>query len=262
MSDNFSFVSAQLTIRLVQGYRFLDKCGEAMIQLESRLGENWLPGELAPTAGNIKNETIGIHIRFNAENITVSQTDFLDHAIFHSTACAAVETLLNQFGIQQINAPVLRLVAQSGRESIEQAQTDLVHMGLFLPSQRVIASLGAPTTIEGTMCVEEDVVWQNLPVHRRRRLNASCVRQYRHIGLDDRLARRTKLLPTKQQEAVKALAKLRREVRPIPEFAIQIDMENLFESELRVRSFDLSRFIADSTDELTEVLHGLLGKEM
>jgi hypothetical protein len=37
------------TVRFVQGYRFLDRCGDAIIRLEETLDEGWIPGELVPT---------------------------------------------------------------------------------------------------------------------------------------------------------------------------------------------------------------------
>ena len=65
-----------LTIRFDQGYRFLDKCGEAVIKLENTLDPGWIPGELKPTGGNLRNYTLGLGTTFDTHSLSVGGCPF------------------------------------------------------------------------------------------------------------------------------------------------------------------------------------------
>jgi hypothetical protein len=57
----------QASVRFLQGYRYLDKCGEALIKLENVLDKGWLPVEVSPKSGNIKNDQLGMTVAFSSE---------------------------------------------------------------------------------------------------------------------------------------------------------------------------------------------------
>jgi hypothetical protein len=77
-------------------------------------------------------------------------------------------------------------------------------------------------------------------VHRRRRFNAAAIKQFKQPGFDDRLLKRTHLLPDRQKEALRGLMQLRRQVPDIPESAVQLDLEQSFETELATDGFDIA----------------------
>ena len=76
-SAGFSILRLQLGIRFVQGYRYLDRCGEALIRLENSLAEGWIPAEATPTAGALKNAVLGMDVTFNSLGLGILQTDFI-----------------------------------------------------------------------------------------------------------------------------------------------------------------------------------------
>ena len=65
-----------LTVRFDQGYRYLDKCGEAMIRLEEVLPPGWLPGQIDPNGAVMHNFALGMEVRFNSQWLTVVQAEF------------------------------------------------------------------------------------------------------------------------------------------------------------------------------------------
>src|SRR5271165_2258190 len=93
-----------LTVRFLQGYRYLDRCGEALIRLEERLHEGWIPAEVSPKSGSLKNDTLGMVATFNSESLNVQQTEFVDPEHFIDQSCRAFDVICNIFEISRINA--------------------------------------------------------------------------------------------------------------------------------------------------------------
>ena len=250
----FDLAQATFTVRLVQGYRYLDRCGEALIRLENTLGEGWLTGEIAPKGGSIRNEDLQLSSNFDTEQITVNQTDSPTLDAFRDSACRIAETLLETFGVETINAPVLRLIAQKGAETTDAAESTLRSLRLVDPSPSVRDTLGPEQAIGLTYVSEQDVTWLGFSVPQRRRLAASVVEQFRQRGLDPRLLRRVRLLPSRQQDAVKALFRIQQTMPEVKPHAVQLDVEHSYESEFSVDSFDCAEFLNHSWKWLESAL--------
>jgi hypothetical protein len=106
-----------MTVRFVQGYRFLDSCGEAVIQLENTLEEGWLPGDLVPTGGTMKNYALGLATKFDSQQLTVQQSEFIDFGIFADQTAKIYETLWRVLKINEVLSPAFRIVFQAGFEN-------------------------------------------------------------------------------------------------------------------------------------------------
>src|SRR5438874_533320 len=111
---SFAIHEHQLTIRFIQGYRYLDRCGEALVRLESVLGDGWLPIEAAPKGGGIKNDALGVVATFNTEAMTVQQSEFIAFETFLDSAGKIYDTLWQVFEIKRIIGPAMRIVLQMG----------------------------------------------------------------------------------------------------------------------------------------------------
>ena len=250
-----------MTTRFVQGYRYLDRCGEAIVRLEDSLDENWIPGQVAPKGGSIKNDLQQMAAQFDSEHLIVTQSDFTDFGVFHDATCRIFEILVHNFEIATINAPVLRVVAQRGCESIEEAEAELVTYNFHVPHRQLEQVIGQQKSMQTTYCAEEDTDWNGVAVHRRRRFNAASIRQFKQPGFDDRLLKRTRLLPDRQREALRGLMTLRKQVPEIPESAVQLDLEQSFETELATDAFDMASFLNDTWEWLEETLEILSNKQ-
>lgn len=231
------------TIRFIQGYRYLDRCGEAVIQLERVLESGWIPGELTPASGNLKNDQIGMVAQFNSEAMTVRQEDVISFDLFRDQCCKIYDVLRSTFEIETVNAPTLRIIFQLGFEDPIEADDFIRGLGLCEPRPELVSQMGgAPSALSFTFCTEQSREWHNLSVLHRCRLNATAISQIKQPPFDERLVKRIRLLPQKQQEAMQALMRLRRQTPQIKPAAAQFDYENSFETELRASMFDLSGF--------------------
>ncbi len=235
------------TIRFVQGYHFLDKCGEALVRLENTLDEGWIPGKIAPTGGQLHNYSLGMGATFDSALMTVSQTEFLSFEHFHDQTCKTFDVLRSTFDIRRILAPVLRIIYQVGFAQESSAEDFLRNLQLCRPSKDVTDVLGgSERALTFTLCTEEEIDWQDIPVKRRRRLNAGVIRQERQPRFDERLMLRAQLLPERQQGALSNLRKLRAQHSEIVDTAVHFDMENSFEGEFNSGTFDLPLFLKES----------------
>jgi hypothetical protein len=96
-------------------------------------------------------------------------------------------------------------------------------------------------------------------VHRRRRLQSQVIRQEKQPPFDERLLRRTRQLGDRQQDAIAALLKLRRQHPEIAPVAIQLDMEHYFETEFSADGFDFPTFLEQGWQWLESVRQGMIG---
>lgn len=248
------------TTRFVQGYRFLDKCGEAIVRLENTLDEGWIPVEMAPKGGQLRNYTLGMGATFDSGLMTVAQTEFLSFEHFHNETCKIFDVLRSTFDVKRILAPVLRIIYQVGFSQDSSAEEFLRDLELCNPNEDAIRMLGgSERALKFTLCTEEEIDWQNIPVQRRRRLDAKVIHQERLPYFDQRLMQRAQLLPERHRGALGELRKLRRKHSQIVETAAQFDMETSFvETEFNSGTFDVSLFLQESrewTEEMEKFIY-------
>lgn len=245
----FEVHEIQATIRFIQGYRYLDRCGEALIRLEDVLQEGWIPAEVSPKSGNLKNELLGMVAAFNSEAMTVAQSEFISFENFQDQACKVFETLWRVFELQRINAPTARVVMQKGfkERDIEEASRYLLNLKLCVPRPELVQLVGGElNAADFVLTTEEDLRWNDELVHRRRRFQAKVLRQERRPSFESRLLTRARLLPKRQREAIEAVQQLRRRHPEIAPVAVQVDVEQSLETEFLAESFDFPTFLQQS----------------
>ena len=235
------------TIRFIQGYRYLDRCGEALIRLEQSLGEGWIPGETSPQAGHMQNYQLGMQTRFSSESMTVQQTEFVSFEHFQHEMCKTYDILWNTFDIDKILTPTLQVIMQIGFEELEEASAYALRLNTCQPCAQVLEVLGGTeSAVRFTLCTDFDIVRDANPAVQRHRLDIQVLRQERQPDFDERILRRLPLLPVGQQKALGHLMSLRRRHPSIAPAAVQFDVENLCEGEFLTRTFDLGDFLTDS----------------
>ncbi len=246
-ANRLDVVRLSSTIRFVQGYRYLDRCGEAIVRLENTTDEGWIPGEITPSSGHLQNWRLGMGARFDSESMTVHQREHISFEHFKDQTCRIYEILWKTFDIEKILSPTLRVVLQIGFEDLDDANKRALSLGLCKPDNEILDILGGKVSaIEYTVCTETDVVRDGNPVVQRRRLELHVVRQERQPDFDERVLRRLPLLPAAQQNALGHLVRLRRHYPRIAPAAVEFDLENCSEGQLLTRTFDLSGFLEES----------------
>ena len=256
-ATGFALHLLQLSVRFIQGYRFLDRCGESLIALENTLAPGWIPTETSPTTGSMRNDQLGLALAFNSEAMNVRQSEFLAFDHFRDQSCRIYETLWQTLGINRVNVPSLRFQLQKGfsEERADEAEAFLWKMKLSDPNPKLLAVLGGEhAAFDFTVVTEQEVKDAGVPILQRRRFQASVVRQAKQQTLDSRILQRASLLPAKQNEALRAMLRMKSSHPEIAPVAVQVDVEHSLEREFSTKDLDMAGFIAESWQWAESVL--------
>ena len=259
-SSPFQVHQIQTTIRFIQGYRYLDRCGEALIKLENVLAEGWLPTETSPKAGVLKNDQLGMTANFHSEGMTTAQGEFISFEHFLDQTCKVFDTLWQTFEVKRINLPTIHVVFQKGfkDEKLEEAAQYLINLRLCVPHTGLVDLMGGRTdALDFVLVTTEDVEWDQERLPQRRRIQSQVIRQERQPPFDERLLKRARQLPSQQRDAIAALTRLRHKHPEISPVAAQLDLEYAFETELRAEAFDLPTFLQKGWEWAESVRSGI-----
>ena len=144
MHSAFQVREINSTIRFIQGYRYLDRCGEAIIKLENSLAEGWIPTDTSPKAGTHKNDVLGMTVGFHSESMVTVQVEFISFEHFLDQTCKIYDILWQTFDLKKINVPTLRVIFQHGfgEGELDKAQEYLMQFHLCQPRAEVVSLLG------------------------------------------------------------------------------------------------------------------------
>jgi hypothetical protein len=243
----FEIQNIGFSLRFLRGYRYLDRCGEAIIRLEDVLENGWIPAETLPSSGTMRNDELGLVARFNAEGLQVQQHDVFSFDTFRDQSCKVFDVLRSVLELKRINVPAMQTTYQRGFENVDDAESELQRLQLAEPTSKSLELLGGSrSAFSAVLCTDQEFVWRDCPTIQRRRLNASTIAQLRQLPFDERLLKRARLLPQKQREAMQALMRIRANWPHGKPYATQIELENSLESEFDAKTFDLPQFLLDS----------------
>ena len=249
VGSSFEVHAIIASIRFIQGYRYLDRCGEALIKLEEVLAPGWITSEPNPKSGSLKNDELGLTAAFGSDSMSVTQTEYISFTHFLDQACRIYDALWQTFEVKRINVPAIRVIMQKGfdEDHAEEASRQLLAMQLCTPNPDLVTLLGGGASdLEFVLVTEKDVNWSEGRVHRRRRFQSQVVRQEKQLPFDERLFRRVHHLSTRQKEAMQALVELRKRHPRLSPVAVQLDMEDSFETEFDAEGFDLPTFMNEA----------------
>ncbi len=242
------------SVRFDQGYRYLDRCGEAILRLEETLEQGWIPGEITPSGGQLRNYALGLGATFNTASLNVTQTEFMSFEYFEDQTCKIFEVLRGTFEIRRVITPSLRMIYQLGFADVETAEMALRSLRLCRPDDEVVRRLGGnEDAVNFTLTTKEEVPWQEAATMRRRRFEAKVIRQERQPVFDERIMHRLPLVPSRYHEAIGAIRSLRRQHSKIVDVAAQFDFENSLEGEFNSSTLDLPTFLRSSRVWMNEM---------
>ncbi len=258
LSSKYAIHSVQLSLRWVQGYRYLDRCGECLVQLEKVLEDGWIPVQTSPTSGSMKNENIGMVLGFNSEGLDIRQSEFLDPEVFFDQSNKIYDTIRRILDIERITTPANRVFYQKGfgENEIEMAEQELRSMQLCTFRDGLLSALGGDLSAIGFTVVTSDTPQA---LERRRRLQASVIKQARQESLDSRILMRSRQLGSKQRDAIIAIQQLRKRHPELSPVAIQFEFEYSVDTEILTREFNMADFITESSAWAESAMKGLLG---
>lgn len=236
--------------RFEQGYRYLDRCGNAMILLEKGLpgvtdNRVWMPQEMVPTGARIKCPELDITLTFDAYRLCVDQNPVDVECPFDLISKYALDTVVTKFIIQKVTRLGNRVLHTLPTDSIEEAD------GLSLkktPSDNWLEPESKdlkPRSCNITTLFESK--------DRSKGIRFSVGPMFKveaPLQLDERLKKPPHMLPIGQRKAL--LDQLRRQKQkseaPIAGLLIDVDCWWLNPEEADVKTF--FEFSAKQVDEL------------
>ncbi len=115
-----------LEIRYNQGYRYLDRCGDAMVILENALpsvsaGSLWMPEDMSPQGARMKCPDLDLVLVFDAGRLCLDQNPAGTPCEMQDIAKYVFDTVASKFGIQKVNRFGRRQMFIIATDSIDDA---------------------------------------------------------------------------------------------------------------------------------------------
>jgi hypothetical protein len=118
--------------RYERGYRYLDRCGDAMLILEEALpsisdGHLWMPEEMQPKGARMKCPGLDLTLVFDAYRFCLDQNPVDVDCRFEEIAEYALDTIISKFDIREFVRLGTRKLSIIPSDSIDQADALSVH---------------------------------------------------------------------------------------------------------------------------------------
>jgi hypothetical protein len=113
--------------RYERGYRYLDRCGDAMVILEEALpdvsdGHIWMPEEMQPKGARMKCPGLDLTLVFDTNRLCLDQNPVDIDCRFEEISTYALDTIISKFAIEKITRFGSRHVSIVPSDSIDQAE--------------------------------------------------------------------------------------------------------------------------------------------
>lgn len=233
--------------RYEQGYRYLDRCGDAMIILEQLLGEEtgclWLPKEMSPTSANLHCPDLDISIVFNAYRFVIDRTPVEKRECdFDALAEIVLATIVGRFDLRNMQRFGARRLKVLPKDSVEEAEELSVKLSPVSDWRGQDDSEFEPRSYEIVSVFE-------LP-DRSKGVRVTT-KPYHKVGaalqIDERLKSPPHYLHEGQREALVAQLKRDRKRQDDPEAGLVIDIDYFW---LRpAKEYSVKQFIREAWDE-------------
>ena len=234
------------------GYRYLDRCGDAMIILLDLLPGltkvAWLPGEVAPKGARLICPALDITVVFDTYRLIVDQMPVGNvDCDFAEIASNALSTLKGRFDLRRMLRFGARRIKVIPTESVEEA--DRLSAKLAAPCPWELPATDSYELSE----VSQTYVWETSDRSKGVRVSTSS---YNKLGADFRVDERLKgpphLLPEGQHEALIEQLRRRKLAEKDPESGVALDIDYYWvgpSADARVSEFlDLAGKTADSLE--------------
>jgi len=211
--------------RYERGYRYLDRCGDAMVILEDLLSEGtgclWFPAEATPTAARMICPDLDATLVFNAQNLILEQNPVGDMTFdFDQTAADSLALITGRFGLEKMRRFGWRQIKLLPTLDLEEAEE------LSLKYSRAGDWRHEPSVGLAAREYEEAYRFESDDRDRGIRI---AVKPFARVGVelhvDDRLRLPPHHLPTGQREALFEQMRRRRKEREDPDVGLNIDID-------------------------------------
>ena len=252
------FKQLNFTVRFERGYRYLDRCGEAIVRLEDTLDKDWIPGEVTPTGGNLRQVAYGMTVHFNSDLLAVEQSEFIGFDVFKDQSCKLFEILLRTFEIKKIRVPAFRATIHVGFDNEEDIEAYITRLGFVNVSANTTQFLGGDlAALSYVVITEGKTNFAKVEGKYRHRLAVNGIRQAKQLDFDSRMMQRLPLLLEKSRDAIKGMLELRRKHVSKVVHAAQFEFEQTLEPIYETIDFSLGSFLESTWSKANEFLKTL-----
>ena len=114
--------------RYPKGYRYLDRCGELMLNLEELLptitSTQWMPREISPTAAQMKCPELDVRVVINSHHMVVDQNPVGEVQFNFSEICACIlASVVGRFDLKEMGRFGYRRIKILPEKSLQDAQS-------------------------------------------------------------------------------------------------------------------------------------------
>ncbi len=243
--------------RFSQGYRYLDRCGEAMVILENLLetdtGRVWLPGVMTPTGARLWCPDLDMTIVFDAMRLVVDQNPVGDATVGFDEVCqATLSLIIGKFDLRKMVRWGARRVKILGADSLDAAER--LSLRYDVGRGECCASDGfSPRTIESTQVYEVDDRSKGVRLEVKPYAEVSV-----EVRIDDRLRQPPHLLPIGQREALLEHLGRQRQRLTEPRAGLLIDIDYYV---VNPSNLTVPNFMKDAGTEADAVEAGFLARK-
>jgi hypothetical protein len=208
---------AILEIRYLKGYRYLDRCGETLIEIEEKL-PNWVPSEISPTRGVLVDMDNNLTLSFDCAAFNIKQEDREGTERLAENAKALIKIVFSNFGISNLNRIGARFIYRRAVTSIEEGENLIRKMELVSVSGRLTSIVPRKLTRQNhTLTFEENNVGYRLILKTVERIRGEFPPELLKIS--------PHMLPKNQREQLLRKMQSESTYRNDPRFAVYLDMD-------------------------------------
>lgn len=213
--------------RYEQGYRYLDRCGDALLILEDILSQDthcvWLPEEATPTGARLMCPDLDTYVVFNASSLIIDQQVMGEAQFdFAAVATTALSTVVGRFDLKKMRRFGFRRmhIIPAANESIDDADALSLKLSPFREwLNNVEPELVSRSYEQGSVFETKDRS-KGLRVYTK-----PYTKPATELHVDERLKIPPHHLPAKQREALVAQMRRRQAREKDPEAGVLIDID-------------------------------------
>lgn len=209
------------------GYRYLDRCGDAMLILEKALAEDtdrlWLPQEMAPAGARLICPELDFTIVFHAERLIVDRNPIGELPCdFAQVASTALATIKGRFDLRRWRRFGSRRVNVLGTDSIDDAERLTLKHSPFGDWRDTEAKSSGLEQRDVGLTLTFELPDRSKGVRFR---TVAYHQVWAPLQLDERLRTPPHMLPTGQREALLEQYRRAKRREQDPEAGLMIDID-------------------------------------
>lgn len=242
------FEKLAFELRYAKGHRYLDRCGETLIEIEEKLPK-WIPQEINPSGGLLANLEKDISFSFDSYRLAATQENPITTTDFQEYVTPLVDIVCKSLGLSEFIRIGVRFYFLFPAESTERAEQMVRQTKFVNITSDMVQTCGPNITAQSHVVVFENG-------NEGRRIEIGGVRREHGKLAPKLLTVQPRFLPKGQREALLRKTQETKRHEEDPRFAMLLDVDNY---EQEPESFNLRAFIERHEEFIRERLFPLLG---